>query len=76
MMGFPGGSDSKASTCHVGDLGSNPWVGEIDPLEEGMENQPILQYSCLENSLDRGAWQAVVHGVAKSQTGLSNTQNK
>ena len=55
------------------------WVQSLgweDPLEEGMENQPILRYSCLENSLDRGAWQAVVHGVAKSQTGLSITQNK
>ena len=38
-------------------------LGQEDPLEKG-----ILQYSCLENSMDRGAWQATVHGVTKSQT--------
>ena len=44
--------------------------GWEDPLEEGNGNP--LQYSCLENSMDRGAWQATVHGVAKNQTQLTN----
>ena len=52
MLGFPGGSDSKESTCNVGD----PGVGNGNPL----------QYSCLEKHMDRGAWQATVHGVAES----------
>ena len=67
-MGFSGGSDGKASACNVGDLGS------ILRLERspGEENGNPLQYSCMENSMDRGAWQAIVHGVAKSQTRLSN----
>ena len=43
-------------------------LGQEDPLEEGTAN--ALQYSCLENSMDRGAWQATVHGVSKSQTRL------
>ena len=46
----------------------NPWVGKI--LGEG--NGYPLQYSCLENSMDRGAWRAAVHGVIKSQTQLSD----
>ena len=64
---FPGGSDGKASAYNVGDLGSIP--GFEDPLEKGMA---MLQYSCLENSMDRGGWWATVCGVAKSQTQLSN----
>ena len=47
------------------------WVqslGQEDPLKNGN----LLQYSCLENSMDRGAWRATVHGVAKSQTWLSD----
>ena len=66
--GFPGGSDSKESACNVGDLGSIP--GLERSLGEGNDNP--LQYSCLENPTDRRAWQATVHGVAKSQTHLSN----
>ena len=58
---FPGGSDSKESTCNAGDLGSIP--GLADALEKGMAT-----YCCLENSMDRGAWWATVHRVAKSQT--------
>ena len=50
--------------CNVGNLGSVPGSGRSP--EEGNGNP--LQYSCLENSMDRGAWQATVHGVAKSQT--------
>ena len=59
-MGCPGGSDVKASACNAGDLGRE------DPLEKEMATP--LRYSCLENLMDRGAWWATVHGVAKSQT--------
>ena len=64
LEGFPGGSEVKASACNVGDLGSISGSGTS--LGEGNGNP--LQYSCLENPLDGGAWQAVAHGVAKSQT--------
>ena len=62
-MGFPGGSDSKDSACNAGDLGLSPGSGK----SPGEGNGYLLQYSCLENSMDRGAWQAVVHGVAKTK---------
>ena len=52
-MGFPGGSDSKESACNAEDLGSIPELGRL--LGEGNGNP--LQYSCLENSIDRRAWQ-------------------
>ena len=65
---FPGGSDSKESACNAGDLGLIPGLGRS--LGEG--NSYPLQYSCLENSMDRGAWQATVHGVAKNWTWLSD----
>ena len=61
---IPGGSEGKEFTCSVGDLGSVPRLGRS--LGEG--NGYPLQYSCLGKSMDRGAWQATVHGVAKSQT--------
>ena len=57
-MGFPGGSDNKESACYAGDPGSFPGSGRS--LGEG--NGHSLQYSCLENSIDRGAWWATVHG--------------
>ena len=61
-MGFPGGSDSKESTCNVEDLGSI--LGWEDPLEEGMAaHSSILAWRI---PMDRGAWRATVHGVAKS----------
>ena len=66
--GFPGGSDGKASACSVGDLGSIPGLGR----SPGEGNGNPLQYSCLENSMDGGAWWATVHGVAKSRTWLSD----
>ena len=66
--GFPGGSDGKVSVYNAGDLDSIPGLGRSPG--EGI-GKP-LQYSCLENPMDRGAWQAAVHGVAKSQTLLSN----
>ena len=61
---FPGGSEGKASACNAGDPGSIPGLGRSPG--EGKGNP--LQYSCLENPMDRGAWQATVHGVTKSRT--------
>ena len=66
MNGFPGGSEVKASVWNVGYLGSIPG-SERSP---GEGNGNSLQYSCLENPMDRGAWQATVHGVTKSWTQL------
>ena len=68
IKGFPGGSEVKASACNVGDLGSIPGLGR----SPGEGNCNPLQYSCLENPMDRGAWWATVHGVTKSWTRLSN----
>ena len=67
-MDFPGGSDGKESACNAGDLGSIPGSGRY----AGERNGNPLQYSCLENVMDRGAWQATFHGIAKSQTRLSD----
>ena len=67
-MGFPGGSAGKESTCNAGDLGSVPGSGRSSG---GGHGKP-LQYSCLENPMDRGAWRAAVRGVSKSQTQLSD----
>ena len=66
-MGFPGGSDNKESTCNAGDLGSIPGLGRLP----GEGNGYPLQYSSLENSMDRGAWQATVHEVEKNRTQMS-----
>ena len=63
-VGFLGDSDGKESASNAGDLGSIPVSGR----SPGEQNGNPLQYSCLEISLDRGAWQAAVHGVAKSRT--------
>ena len=68
IVSFPGGSEVKASARNVGDLGSIPGSGR----SPGEGNGNLLQYCCLENPMDRGAWWAIVHGVAKSQTRLSN----
>ena len=65
--GLPWWSDSKESACSAGDLGSAPGL-ERSP---GEGNDDPLQYSCLENPMDRGAWWAAVHGVEKSLTRLS-----
>ena len=65
---FPGGADSKESACNAGDLGSIPGLGR----SPGEGNGNPLQYSCLENPVDRGAWWATVHGVAKGGTRLSD----
>ena len=61
---YPGGLDRKESACNVGDLGLIPGLGRSPG---GGHGNP-LQYSCLENPMDRGAWWATVHGVTKSWT--------
>ena len=61
-MGFPGGSDGEESACNAEDLGSIPGLGR----SSGEGNGNALQDSCLENFMDRGGWQAIVHGVIKS----------
>ena len=66
-LGFPGGSVGKESACNEGDASSIP--GSKFP---GEGNGNSLQYSCLENSMDKVAWQAIVHRVAKSPTQLSD----
>ena len=68
LLGFPCGSDGKASSYNAGDLGLIPGSGRAS----GEGNGNPLQYSCLENPMDRGAWKATVHGVAKSWTQLSD----
>ena len=67
-MGFLGGSEVKVSACNAGDLGSIPGLGR----SPGEGNGNPLQYSCLENPMDGGAWWATVHGVAESRTRLSD----
>ena len=64
---FRGGSEDKASACHAGDSGLIPGLGR----SPGEGNGNPLQYSCLENPMDRVAWRDTDHGVAKSQTRLS-----
>ena len=65
---FPGSSGCKESACKVGDPGSIPGSGR----SPGEGNGNSLWYSYLENSMNRGAWQATVHGVAKGWTQLSD----
>ena len=60
-MGFPGGSEVKVPASNAGDLSSIPGSGR----HPGEGNGNPLQYSCLENPIDKGAWQATVHGVAR-----------
>ena len=67
MIDFPPGSDGKVSAYNAGDPGSTPGWGR----SPGEENSNPLQYSCLENPMDGGAWWASVHEVAKSWTRLS-----
>ena len=68
ILGFPGGSEVKASACNAGDPGSIPGSGR----SPGEGNGNPLQYSCLENPMDRGAWWATVHGFAEIRIQLSN----
>ena len=65
---FPGGSDGKESACRTGNLGLIAELGR----SPGQGNGNPLQYSCLENSMDREAWWATFHGVTESQTRLSD----
>ena len=66
FLGFPVGSEVKASAWNVGDQGSIPGSGK----SPGEGNGDPLQYSCLENSMNGGTWQTIVYGVAKSQMRL------
>ena len=67
-VGFPGGSDGEEFASNAGDLGSTPG-SERSP---GEGNGYSVQYSCLDNPIDREAWQATDHGVTKSWTRLSD----
>ena len=67
MWGFPGGSDGKESACNAEDPGSSPGSGR----SPGGGNGNPLQYYCLENLMDIGAWQATVNGVARVRHDLA-----
>ena len=71
LLGFPGGSDGIESAYNAGDPGSIPGLGR--PPGEG--NGCPLQYSCLENSMSRGAWQATFHEVAVRDNWVTNTHS-
>ena len=66
-MGFPGGSVAKNPPANAGDAGLIPGSGR----SPGEENDNQLQYSCLENPMDRGAWWAPVHGIARVRHNLA-----
>ena len=68
ILGFPGGSEVKVSAYNAGYRGSIPGLGR----SPGEGNGNPLQYSCLENPMDRGAWWATVHGITKSRTQQRN----
>ena len=68
----PGGPDSKESACNAGDQGSIPGLGRFP----GEGNGYPLQYSGLENSVNRGAWKATVHGIARVKYDLVTKQQK
>ena len=67
-LGFPGGSDGKASAYNVEDPGSIPGLGR----SSGEGNGAPLQYFCLENPMHGGAWWATIYGISKSRTRLRN----
>ena len=69
VLGFPCGSDGKESACNAGDLGSISGSGR----SPGERSGNPLQYSCLENPMDRGAWQIIVQGVAVRHDWATNT---
>ena len=69
---IPGGSEDKESACNAGDTGAAGLIPESG-RSPGGGNGNSLQYFCLENSMNRGAWQASVHGVTKSQTRLRDS---
>ena len=68
LGGFRGGSDGKGSACNAGDQGSIPGLGRSPGEGRGYP----CQYSCRQNSMDKGVWQAAAHGVTKSWTRLNN----
>ena len=68
-MGFPGGSAGKEYAYKAGDSSSLPGLGR----SPGEESGNPLQYSCLENPMDRGAWRSAIHGVAQSQTRVATS---
>ena len=70
-LGFPGGASSSESACQFRRREDESWIPESG-RSPGEGNGSPLQYSCLENSMDRGAWWAIVRGIAKSQTWPSN----
>ena len=72
QLGFPAGSAVKASAWNAGDPGSIPWSGR----SPGEGNGNPLQYSCLENPMDRGAWWATVDEVAKNRTQLKRLKRQ
>ena len=65
---FPGDANVKVSACNARDSGSLPGLGRFP----GEGNGNPFKYACLENSKDRGVWWAIVHGIAKSPTQLSD----
>ena len=71
-LGFPGGSEGKESAYNTGDLGSIPGSRR----SPGVGNSNPLQYSCLENLMDRGAWQATVHGSQRDVHHLVTEQQQ
>ena len=71
-MGFPDDSEGKESACTAGDPCSVPGLGR----SPGEGNGNPFQYSCLENFMDRGAWWATVHGIAKNWTPLNDSDTK
>ena len=75
LMGFPGGSEVKNLPANAGDM------GDLDPIpglgrSAGERNDSPLQDFCLGNPIDRGGWQATVHGVAKSRTQMKQLSTK
>ena len=73
MNGFPGGTVVKNLPAKAGDARDTSSVPRLE-RSPGVGNDDSLQYSCLENSMDRGVLRATVHGIAKIQTQLSTTQ--
>ena len=71
-MSFPGGSVVKNPLDNIGNKGLIPELGR----SPGGKNDNLLQYSCWENLIDRGVWQATVHRIAKSQTGLQAVMHR
>ena len=69
-QGFPGGTTVENPPANVGDAGDSGLIPRLG-RSPGVPNGNPLQYSCLENSMDRGAWMATVHAVAESQTRLT-----